>query len=486
MSVKNLNATMANAAKWSLLTEIVAKILQPVTNAVLARLLIPEAFGLVATINMVISFTDIFTDAGFQKYIVQHEFENEKQKKLYVNVAFWSNLIISIALLIVICCVRDKIAILTGSPNLGKGIAVAALSLPITSFSSIQMSIFRRELNFKTLFIVRIASALVPFVITIPLAYFLRSYWALVIGTLIGNAVTSVLLTVLSDWKPEFQYKLSVFKDMFGFCYWILVEAILIWLTSYIGTFIVGRYLSAYYLGVYKTSITTVSQIMSLVTAATTPVIFSATSRLQENTKEMYELFLKSLRLVSLLLIPMGIGVFIYRNTITAVMLGNQWGDAVLFIGIYGVSNAFSLILASYWDSLFNAVGKPQYSVLTQFLYLLVSMPLLLYSAKNGFSSLVLCTCFLRLAYIVIELIAVKLLLHIGLWKGFSVVLPSVLASIPMVVFGIWQTHTKSNILFDILGIVVCIILYFATCVVIKPIRKDLYGMINTIKAKGN
>ena len=124
--------------------------------------------------------------------------------------------------------------------------------------------------------------------------------------------------------------------------------------------------------------------------------------------------------------------------------------------------------------------------MLTQFLYLLVSMPLLLYSAKNGFSSLVLCTCFLRLAYIVIELIAVKLLLHIGLWKGFSVVLPSVLASIPMVVFGIWQTHTKSNILFDILGIVVCIILYFATCVVIKPIRKDLYGMINTIKAKGN
>ena len=119
-------------------------------------------------------------------------------------------------------------------------------------------------------------------------------------------------------------------------------------------------------------------------------------------------------------------------------------------------------------------------------LHLLVSMPLLLYSAKNGFSSLVLCTCFLRLAYIVIELIAVKLLLHIGLWKGFSVVLPSVLASIPMVVFGIWQTHTKSNILFDILGIVVCIILYFATCVVIKPIRKDLYGMINTIKAKGN
>ena len=76
--MSELNSKIVKATKWSTITEIVAKLITPITSMVLARLLTPEAFGVVATLTMVITFAEIFTDAGFQKYLIQHEFRDKK------------------------------------------------------------------------------------------------------------------------------------------------------------------------------------------------------------------------------------------------------------------------------------------------------------------------------------------------------------------------------------------------------------------------
>ena len=159
------------ATKWSAITEVVAKLVAPITNMVLARIIAPEAFGVVATITMIISFVDMFTDAGFQKYLVQHEFKDEDEKFESANVAFWTNLVISIFLWIIIIVFRDNIANIVGNPGLGNVIAIACVQLLLTSFSSIQMALYRRNFDFKTLFLVRIVSICIPFIVTIPLAF---------------------------------------------------------------------------------------------------------------------------------------------------------------------------------------------------------------------------------------------------------------------------------------------------------------------------
>ena len=74
------NKKIINATKWSTISEILAKLIAPLTNMLLARLLSPEAFGVVASITMGVNFADLLSDSGFQKYLIQHEFENEKQK----------------------------------------------------------------------------------------------------------------------------------------------------------------------------------------------------------------------------------------------------------------------------------------------------------------------------------------------------------------------------------------------------------------------
>ena len=93
-----MDTKVVTAAKWSLITEVLAKLITPITNIILAHILAPTAFGILATIMMVISFGDMLADAGFQKYLVQHEFEDDREKNQNVSVAFISNLLFAFIL----------------------------------------------------------------------------------------------------------------------------------------------------------------------------------------------------------------------------------------------------------------------------------------------------------------------------------------------------------------------------------------------------
>ena len=104
------NHIIVNATKWSAIAEVLAKLITPITSMVLARLLTPDAFGVVATITMIISFAEIFTDACFQKYVIQHEFVNDDDRDESTNVAFWSNLALAFILWGIIAIFNEPLA----------------------------------------------------------------------------------------------------------------------------------------------------------------------------------------------------------------------------------------------------------------------------------------------------------------------------------------------------------------------------------------
>ena len=287
----DLNNNVRKASKWSLFTEILTKLMSPVVNMVLARLISPEAFGMVATITMVTSFADIFTDAGFQKYIIQKQVDTETDLDRKTNVAFWTNLMLSIMLWGIITYFRHDIAYLVGNEGLGNAIAIAALSLPLTSFSSIQMARYKRSFDFKTLFFAKLLGIFIPLLVTIPLAFLLRTFWAIVIGNIAVNLSNAILLTARSKWKPNLYYSFSLLKEMISFSLWTLFEQLLGWANLNIGIFIVGRYMSEYYLGLYKTSMATTNQVMLIFVNAFSPVLLSALSRLKDDKNEFNELF---------------------------------------------------------------------------------------------------------------------------------------------------------------------------------------------------
>ena len=112
--MSELNNKVVNATKWSALAEGISKLVGPITSMVLARVLTPAAFGIVTTLTMIIAFVEIFTDAGFQRYIIQHEFKDAQDQDNFTNVAFWSNLTMSFLFWGVIVLFADPLASLVG------------------------------------------------------------------------------------------------------------------------------------------------------------------------------------------------------------------------------------------------------------------------------------------------------------------------------------------------------------------------------------
>lgn len=481
---ENLKMKFAHATKWSSITEIAAKIVNPIISMILARLISPEAFGVVATVTMIMSFADMFTDAGFQKYLVQHDFKNENEEYENANVAFWTNFGISIILWGFIIIYNKQIAILIGIPGLGNVIAVACFQLLLTSFSSIQIALFRRNFDFKTLFLVRMVSACIPFIITIPLAFLGFSYWALIIGSIFMQFLNAIILTIKSKWKPKLSYNVKILKEMLSFSIWSLIEAISIWFSAWIDIFVIGNSFNKYYLGLYKTSIAMVSSLIGLITASTVPVLFSALSRLKNDETQFRYMFFKTQQLVSIFIFPLGMGIFLYRDLATNILLGSQWSEASRIIGVYALAHSILVVFGYYCSEVYRAKGKPGLSFLVQVLYLLVIIPTYIISSKYGFWFFVYARSCTIIEFVLVHLLTMKVAMGISIIKTIKNVFPTLIATFAMGLLGYFLQQVNSGLTWSLISIVICVLVYFGILYMIPEIRKEIDWILIRLKIK--
>lgn len=473
----NLSGKIKNATKWSGITEILAKLVSPIVNMVLARLLTPEAFGIVATITMVITFAEIFTDAGFQKYIVQHGFENEEELDKSTNVAFWTNLSVSILICIIIFFFRHSIATIVGSPNLGNSISIASILILLAAFSSIQMARYKRGFDFKTLFFVRIVTTLIPLVITLPLAFVFRNYWALLIGNFVSQFFNALLLTIKSKWRPKFFYSFKLFKEMFSFSAWTLLESISIWLTSYIGIFIVGNCLNEYYLGLYKTSMTTVNSYMAIVTTAITPVLFSALSRYQNNDEEFKKTYYTFQRLTALLVIPMGVGIFVFSDLVTMILLGKQWMEASYFMGIWGLSSGLAIVYSNFSSEVYRSKGNPKISLFVQLSHLAVIVPVLIVFVKSDFQTFCTARTLVRFQLIFMALLIMRVIYKFKITDVIKNTFPMLASAAVMGIAGSGFKLIINAYWWQVVCVFFCIIIYFSVLFIFPQTRREIFSL---------
>jgi len=470
----DLSKKMGQAAKWSTVAEVGSKLVAPVTNAVLARLLVPEAFGVVATLTMVITFAEIFTDAGFQKYLIQHEFQDEEDLELSTNVAFWTNLLLSLTAWGLIALFARPIASLVGSE--GHELAIIAISgeIPLLAVSSIQMARFRREFDFKTLFFIRMGVSLIPLLITVPMAFFLRSHWALVAGTLAMEGFHAVILTARSQWKPSFRFRFSKLKDMVSFSLWSVVENVTIWFSGNAGTFIIGSIMGAYYLGLFKNTVNTVTGCFNVIQGAILPVLFSALSRCQDDDQMYRSVFFEFQRKVAAFVFPLGFGIFVYRELGTLILLGSQWLETADLFGLRSLMQAFLIVFSYFNSEAFRSRGRPKLSALAQAIEIFVAIPLLYWSSRQSYDMLVIYSTLSRMMLIV----ATSTIAYFALGISFLVVLknvwPSLIASVVMAVFGTFASALFAGILWQFFTVFLCVLVYGACMYIIPAGRRQL------------
>ncbi len=446
---------------WSFFSEAIVKFIAPITNMILARILTPDTFGVVAVCNMLVSFVDLITDAGFGKYLVQHDFVDEIEKDEYANVSFWTNLGISFLMTMFIIVFRFPIAGMLGHRDYGNIIAIASLQLFITSISSIQIALFRRDFNFKNLFVARISIALTSLVITVPLAIVLRSFWALIIGNILGALVNAIILTVFSKWRPRMFFSIKILLNMFNYSFWSMCEALANWMIFWVDIFIVGNLFSEYQLGIYKNSSNMVHSIMGMISASISPVLLSTLSRLKNNKNEYKEAFLNIQNLILFLAIPMGLGLFLYRSTATLIFFGSQWSEATNIVGAWSLMMLCSIVFYNFPAELYKSKGIPKILFLFQIVYLIVLIPVCYFAAKIGFWPMVYSRCLCVLWQVIVSVFFLKKFFDMDYKIYFKTFIHPVLATTCMCMASLVFTIFLSGIIGDIIAIFGCIVIYF-------------------------
>lgn len=474
-----LSSKIKKASKWSAITEILSKLVSPLSTIVLARLLTPDSFGILVTAIMVISFAEIFTDAGFQKYLIQHSFKNNQEKNESITVAFWSNLFLSTIIFFIICLFSTQISNIVGCPGYERVIIISSFCIPIEAFSSIQMAVFKRDFDFKTLFLVRIVGVFIPILFTIPIAYLTHSFWSLIIGLILSNASNAIILTIKSPWKPNFFFSFLRLKAMLSFSIWTVIEAISIWLTTYLDVFVVGTILSQHFLGIYKTSMNLVAQMTNIFVAMTVPVLFSALSRLQDQPKEFQNCLFKFQKYVGILLIPTSAGIYLFRDAAVNILLGQQWHEAAFFVGIWGLTTGVTIIFSHYGSEVYRALGKPKISFLSQTLHLVVMIPVVFYFSQFSFDILCTARVFVRLEGVLVNILLMWIFVRLSPLKMFSNIFPSIIASVVMfvitnklLVISDYAVYTQCILFFT------AILIYFSILLLFKNERKLIYDIV--------
>lgn len=456
----DINSSIANSFKWSVFSEIIVKLITPILNAILARILLPDDYAPLTTIMMLISFCEIFVESGFRKYLIQHAFDNDEEENKAFHVAFWTTLGISLCFWSIIIIFSKSISSFLGNSNIWLAVTVSGCILPLYAMTGIFNASIHKQLEFKKVFFVRVIPSSIPLFITIPLAIIGLKYWALVIGNIASVSAQLLVAKQQSKYKVKCFYSFSLLRMMFSDTMWTLVDGFAVWLTAWVDSLLITQYMSEYYLGLYKNSLTTVTGLFSMVSASIVPVLFVGLTKYQNDDKKFSDLFLQTQQILALLLIPMGIGVFIYQDLAVSVLFGNKWAEAAGVVGITALTLSLRTTYVSLCSDAYRAKGKFRTPFILQVVDLLMLIPSCIISAQYGFWCLVYVRSLERLVLIIPECLVMKKILHIEIREQFNKQWPIWISTIVMSAFCAVIQRVTDGVIFDIFTIGGACIIY--------------------------
>jgi lipopolysaccharide exporter len=372
----SIRQKMARGVAWMVLFKVLERSLGLISMLLLARLLMPADFGLVAMATSLIALLDLFANFGVDTALVQRADATER----HYNAAWTLNLIAA-------CCIAVSMLILAipaGSfyhePRVVPVICVLALGAFLQGLENIGVVEFRKRMQFDREFRFLLGKKLIAFAATVPLAIMLRSYWALVAGMVIGRFGGVALSYVLQPFRPRLS--LSGIGDLMHVSKWLVLQNMVIFLRDRSSDFIIGRASGSHALGVFSVSAEIsnmpATELVAPVNRATLPAYVQLARDLTALGRE----YLSVMSMIALLAVPAVVGFAVCAPFLVLLVLGPQWIEAARLLQILAFfsitqvmqSNAYAAFLAIGKQRMFVQINGIQ--VAAQVVLLLTLTPL--------------------------------------------------------------------------------------------------------------
>lgn len=324
------------AIAWASIETLLRQGIQFGSGIVVARLLTPGDFGLIAMLGIFIAFASLLMSSGFASALIQQQ----EQDIVDSSTAFWFNIVSGTIMAIALGACAPLIARFYGHPELVTITWAMALNLWLTSWLTVHTALLTRELNFRVQAKASGISNLAGAVLAIWLALRGAGVWALVVQTLATTTINVLLIWRMHRWRPTATFNIQSFRKLFGFGGFMLASSVLDALGTRLYTVLIGRFYSSQDLGLYSRGVTTRDVSQTVLGTIFSRVALPVLARHSDDPVALRKRLKAANQLTMAVNLPAMIGLALVADTAMPVLFGRQWSEAAPILQILCLSGA--------------------------------------------------------------------------------------------------------------------------------------------------
>lgn len=426
----NLSRKAVTGVSWGALSVVVIAVSQVVIGAMMARLLTPSDFGLVAISNVVIQFGQHVSQLGLASAVIQKKYLSDDDKQTANIMA----IVLGSLMTLLVYLLAPFLVNYMSNPEAEEIVRIMSLSFFFVGLGIVPSALIRRKMKFRYLAYVDVVSYVFPYTIGLIAAYMGGGVYALLIAMLLQIVVRITLFLVSERVSVLRIPSVRSARELITFGGMSTVTSILEFLMGSIDAFFIGKYLGSDNLGKYNRSKMVVDLPIYYVSSSVSRVSFSLLSNLNAagDTARLRMAFYDLQVVMSIILVPLVVLVSSTSDLIVHVLLGKQWLDAVEVAAIMPFCSYFSLT-ASIFSSLLTSTGELNKRLFAN-VFALSFLVMALWSVREA-DSLLLFSCLLVVgSSILLASYVFMSRAYISIQKFLGVVFKGVLLSIPALI----------------------------------------------------
>ncbi len=457
-----LNNKIVSGIGWTSISAFGTQGLRLVFKLILAKLLLPEHYGIIGMAAVFISFVEVISELGLNSALIQKR--KEALPPSYFDTAFWSNLLIScFGYIVIILAVAPFAVWFYEEEILGTLLPVLALSIIINAFYVIPKVILSRRMNFKPQAFIEISAAGVSGMVAVVLAYAGYGVWALAFNGILISLTSAVLYFIKVQWTPQLHFDWEAFRDLFGFGSKVLIERIFSFFTLNIDYILIGKFIGDSALGAYTLAFILTNTFMKQVSGILNKVLYPAYASIQDNIDQIRHYYLQLAKLKNLFISPIMMIFVVLADGVIRVGFGEDWQAAIFPLRILALAVIISTIGGSA-TIVMRSMGRPDLSMRLNILCTTFStVPLVIIGSQlygiNGAAAGILCDRVIRLVFYQYQIKRLTGITFFQLIKQVSGALFTCLM-IGVLIYSLYVTLSIPPLPMLIMGCVMTLILY--------------------------
>lgn len=353
MSEGGLQKKVFSGLFWKFGERIGAQAVSFLVSMILARLLLPSDYGVIALITIFIDIANVFVSSGFGAALVQKKDADEVD----FSSVFYFSILMSWVLYGIVFAFAPMVADFYGKPILTPILRVMALKLPLAGVNSVQHAFVQKKMLFKRFFFSTLIGTVGSAVVGIAMAYMGFGPWALVAQYLFNSTMDTVVLWFTVRWRPILCFSMKRMKTLFGFGWKMLCSELIHTSYSQIRSLIIGKVYTEQDLAFYNQGGKLPNIIVTNINSSISSVLFPAMTMKQDNPKEMKEMVRLSIRVSSYIMWPLMIGLMVITEPVVRLIFTDKWLDCVPFMQIACIQYALEPVQTANVQAV-KAMGK--------------------------------------------------------------------------------------------------------------------------------